>query len=90
MTNAPILVIGATGKTGARVAARLDAKGHSVRHGTRRAAIPFDWDAPETWGPVLDGALISLWSALLGLPRTLAKGIFVTRSWPAFCPCPAA
>lgn len=55
MTNAPILVIGATGKTGARVAARLEAKGLSVRHGTRRAAIPFDWDAPDTWGPALEG-----------------------------------
>ena len=55
MSNAPILVIGATGKTGARVAARLDAIGQPVRHGTRRAAIPFDWDLPETWAPALDG-----------------------------------
>ena len=55
MSSTPILVIGSTGKTGARVAARLDAMGHPVRHGTRRAAIPFDWDLPETWAPALDG-----------------------------------
>jgi len=55
MTNQPILVIGATGKTGRRVAARLEALGHNVRHGSRHSATPFDWEAPETWGPALDG-----------------------------------
>lgn len=55
MQNNPILVIGATGKTGSRVATRLDAMNLPVRHGTRRATIPFDWDAPETWAPVLEG-----------------------------------
>lgn len=55
MHTHPILVIGATGKTGARVAARLEARGLPVRRGTRHADIPFDWDAPETWGPVLAG-----------------------------------
>ncbi|MFD0982709.1 NAD(P)H-binding protein [Tropicimonas aquimaris] len=51
----PILVIGATGKTGARVIARLEAKGLSVRRGSRSSDTPFDWDAPETWGPALEG-----------------------------------
>jgi uncharacterized protein YbjT (DUF2867 family) len=55
MQDRPILVIGATGKTGRRVAARLDAAGHPVRHGARRSATPFDWDAPETWAPALRG-----------------------------------
>ncbi len=55
MQTQPILVIGATGKTGSRVAARLEAKGLPVRHGTRRAAIPFDWETPETWAPALEG-----------------------------------
>ena len=36
----PILVLGATGKTGARIAARLDALGLPVRRGSRQAAIP--------------------------------------------------
>lgn len=52
----PILVIGATGKTGARVAARLEAGGYNVRRGARRSPTPFDWEAPETWKPALEGA----------------------------------
>ncbi|MDJ0859810.1 MAG: NmrA family transcriptional regulator, partial [Dinoroseobacter sp.] len=56
MTTSPILVIGATGKTGHRVASRLEALGHNVRHGARRSATPFDWETPETWGPALTGA----------------------------------
>jgi len=55
MSNKPILVIGATGKTGARVTARLEAKGIEVRKGTRRAAIPFDWEDTATWAPSVDG-----------------------------------
>ncbi|MEL7117502.1 MAG: NmrA family transcriptional regulator [Pseudomonadota bacterium] len=55
MQNQPILVIGATGKTGSRVAAKLDALGLNVRRGSRRSEIPFDWETPETWGPALDG-----------------------------------
>ncbi len=55
MTNDPILVIGATGKTGSRVAAKLQANGLPVRRGARRSEMPFDWDAPETWPPVLKG-----------------------------------
>ncbi|NOD88836.1 NAD(P)H-binding protein [Ruegeria sp. HKCCD4315] len=50
-----ILVIGATGKTGKRVAKRLEARGLAVRYGTRRSAIPFDWENPETWQASLAG-----------------------------------
>ena len=55
MSSNRLLIIGATGKTGSRVADRLDQMGHDVRRGSRGAAIPFDWDKPETWGPALDG-----------------------------------
>ena len=55
MHSTPILVIGATGKTGSRVAAKLEAAGHAVRRGARGAAIPFDWENPETWHPALAG-----------------------------------
>ncbi|MDU8913480.1 NAD(P)H-binding protein [Aestuariicoccus sp. MJ-SS9] len=55
MQNDPILVIGSTGKTGSRVAAQLETLGHNVRHGARRSATPFDWEAPETWAPALAG-----------------------------------
>lgn len=56
MHNKPILVTGATGKTGARVAHRLKLAGHNVRPGSRRAAVPFDWDQPATWAAALQGA----------------------------------
>lgn len=49
------LVIGATGKTGTRVVERLEARGISPRHGTRRSEIPFDWEKPATWGASLAG-----------------------------------
>lgn len=55
MTTKPILVIGATGKTGSRVAAKLEAKGASVRRGSRNSTTPFDWEAPETWAAALKG-----------------------------------
>ncbi len=56
MQDHPTLVIGATGKTGARVAAKLEAKGLPARRGSRNSATPFDWEAPETWAPALSGA----------------------------------
>jgi len=55
MSNEPILVIGATGKTGSRVAAKLEAKGVSVRRGARRSETPFDWEDQSTWAPILTG-----------------------------------
>jgi uncharacterized protein YbjT (DUF2867 family) len=52
----PILVVGATGKTGRRVAARLTAQGHPVRLGSRSASPPFDWGDAATWDDALRGA----------------------------------
>jgi len=59
MSDQPILVIGATGKTGSRVAKRLETLGKPVRHGTRHATIPFDWEAPDTWQKALDGVALA-------------------------------
>ena len=55
MTNTTILVIGSTGKTGKRVADQLEKRGIAVRHGSRSADIPFDWDSPQTWAAALEG-----------------------------------
>jgi uncharacterized protein YbjT (DUF2867 family) len=54
-TNTTILVIGSTGKTGKRVADQLEMRGIPVRHGSRSADIPFDWENPQTWTPALAG-----------------------------------
>jgi uncharacterized protein YbjT (DUF2867 family) len=53
--DGPILVLGANGKTGSRVAARLHERGIVVRAGSRSGDPPFDWGRRETWGPALDG-----------------------------------
>jgi uncharacterized protein YbjT (DUF2867 family) len=51
----PTLVLGGTGKTGRRVADRLEARGLPVRIGSRSAEPPFDWDDRGTWPALLDG-----------------------------------
>jgi uncharacterized protein YbjT (DUF2867 family) len=53
--SAPILIIGSTGKTGRRIAQRLEAQGHLVRHGSRQSDPAFDWEQPGTWAPALEG-----------------------------------
>ena len=55
MNSDTTLVIGATGKTGRRVVQRLAAAGHAFRPGSRRAAISFDWENPDTWAAALNG-----------------------------------
>jgi len=48
-----ILVLGGTGKTGSRVAHRLTELGYTVRLGSRKSELPFDWENAATWEPVL-------------------------------------
>jgi uncharacterized protein YbjT (DUF2867 family) len=55
MTGPTTLVLGGTGKTGRRLAARLDAQGVATRIGSRSADPPFDWERIETWAPALRG-----------------------------------
>ncbi|MEM6584302.1 MAG: NmrA family transcriptional regulator [Pseudomonadota bacterium] len=49
------LVIGATGKTGRRVAEGLQAMGRAVRIGSRSAIPGFDWNRADGWDAALDG-----------------------------------
>jgi uncharacterized protein YbjT (DUF2867 family) len=52
----PVLVLGATGKTGSRVAARLSRQEIGVRTASRHDSdVRFDWDDPTTYAPTLDG-----------------------------------
>ena len=48
-----VLVLGGTGKTGRRVAERLEAKGVPVRIGSRSATPAFDWNNDATWAACL-------------------------------------
>jgi uncharacterized protein YbjT (DUF2867 family) len=54
-SNGRILVLGGTGKTGRRIAARLTAKGVPVRIGSRSANPAFDWNHEAGWDASLDG-----------------------------------
>jgi uncharacterized protein YbjT (DUF2867 family) len=55
MNSSPILVTGATGKTGRRIVQRLHSAGYRVRAGSRAAQPAFDWTQPESWPAVLAG-----------------------------------
>ena len=50
------LVVGATGKTGRRVAERLRSRGLEIRAVSRSTAIPFDWTRDDTWKDALQGS----------------------------------
>jgi len=50
-----VLVTGASGTTGSRVAARLAARGIEVRAASRSGAVRFDWYDPGTHAGALDG-----------------------------------
>ena len=49
------LVVGGTGKTGRRVAERLQARGVKTRIASRSSNPSFDWSDPSTWNTVLEG-----------------------------------
>lgn len=49
------LVLGATGKTGQRVAARLQSLGQPIRLGSRVASPAFDWTNEAGWSTCLEG-----------------------------------
>ncbi|MGW7294652.1 NAD(P)H-binding protein [Streptomyces xiamenensis] len=53
MTRKTHLVLGATGKTGRRIAARLRLRGTPVRAASRSSRVRFDWSEPEGWDTVL-------------------------------------
>ncbi|MBT2508034.1 NmrA family NAD(P)-binding protein [Streptomyces sp. ISL-98] len=54
--QATVLVTSGTGKTGRRVVERLAALGTTVRSGSRKGEVRFDWEDDSTWGPALRGA----------------------------------
>ncbi|MEU5977865.1 NAD(P)H-binding protein [Streptomyces sp. NPDC047315] len=77
MSDVNTLVLGATGKTGRRVAARLRLRGTPVRAASRTSAAPFDWSEPGGWDAVLRGA-----EAVYVVPPTVPGPVheFVARA----------
>ncbi|MFZ2238452.1 MAG: NAD(P)H-binding protein [Gordonia amarae] len=75
-TSSTTLVLGGTGKTGRRIAARLRTRGFEVRIGSRSAPTPFDWEDRSTWAPVLSEvtAVYIAYAPDVGLPGA-AKSI---------------
>jgi uncharacterized protein YbjT (DUF2867 family) len=76
--TSPILILGGTGKTGRRIAARLSERGVPVRIGSRTGTPPFDWEDTATWAPALHGARAAYVSyfpdlAVPGAPEAIAE-----------------
>lgn len=67
----PTLIVGGTGKTGRRVAAKLAARGVETRVASRSGEARFDWNDRRTWRPVLDGvsAVYLTYSPDLAVPE---------------------
>lgn len=55
MKTENIVVIGGTGKTGRRVAKKLEASGYNVRVVGQKTSPALDWENPETYDAVLEG-----------------------------------
>lgn len=53
MTRSTHLVLGATGRTGRRIAARLRLHDTPVRTASRSSRVRFDWSDPDGWDTVL-------------------------------------
>ncbi|MEV6819226.1 NAD(P)H-binding protein [Nocardiopsis dassonvillei] len=77
MSNDTTLVLGATGKTGRRVAARLRLRGTRVRTASRTSRTRFDWSDPDGWGAALRGV-----TAVYVVPPTVPGPVheFVARA----------
>lgn len=70
-----ILVLGSNGKTGKRVAARLQHFQLPARLGSRKGKPSFDWDKPEHWPEVLRGieSVYLTFQPDLAVPQALEK-----------------
>jgi uncharacterized protein YbjT (DUF2867 family) len=77
-----VLVLGATGKTGSRVAGRLSVHGASVRTAARSGAdVHFDWDNQATWEEALRGATgLYLVSPILRIDFARLVGQFLDQA----------
>ncbi|WP_422743280.1 NAD(P)H-binding protein [Mycobacterium sp. WMMD1722] len=77
MRNDTTLVLGATGKTGRRIVARLRMQGTPVRPASRSSATSFDWSDPTGWDTALQG-ISTAYVVAPGVPGPVHD--FVTRA----------
>ena len=77
MRNDNTLVLGATGKTGRRVAARLRLSGTPVRAASRSSETRFDWSDPVSWDAALQG-IAAVYVVPPGVPGPVHE--FVARA----------
>ncbi len=56
MKTEPIVIIGPKGKTGSRVQYRQQQQGYATRGVSRSSTPAFDWEQPDYWQHVLNGA----------------------------------
>ena len=77
MTHSTTLVLGVTGKSGRRVAARLRLRGTPVRAASRSSPTPFDWSDPAGWDRALERV-----TAAYAVPSTVPGPVheFVERA----------
>ncbi|MGE2835421.1 NAD(P)H-binding protein [Mycobacterium sp. SMC-4] len=80
MATETFLVLGASGKSGRRVAARLRLRGLPVRSASRSSDTPFDWSEPAGWDAALAGV-----SAVYVVPPSIPGPVhkFVARAQDA-------
>jgi uncharacterized protein YbjT (DUF2867 family) len=67
MSNDTTLVLGASGKTGRRIVARLRLLGMPVRAASRSSATRFDWSDPGSWDAALQG-IVAAYVVAPGMP----------------------
>lgn len=77
MSNNTTLVLGATGKTGRRVAARLRLRGVPVRAASRSSHTRFDWSDTDSWDAALRG-VTAVYLIAPGAPDAAAE--FVAKA----------
>jgi uncharacterized protein YbjT (DUF2867 family) len=77
MSNDTTLVLGASGKTGRRIVARLQLLGMPVRAASRSSATRFDWSDPGSWDAALQG-IVAAYVVAPGMPGPVYE--FATRA----------
>lgn len=80
--NNKILVLGSTGKTGRRVAEKLQQLHLQLRLGSRNADLSFNWDEPGNWHQVLNGIekVYIAFQPDLAVPQAVEKIILFTQT----------